>query len=111
MKSKYYKIIEKTIEKCKCVLANKHEEYAQCNDHFRNFRIASNLMDAPIPMALGGMLAKHISSVYDLIRNEEPDLEKWDEKICDTINYLLILRAMIELENIAGTTEVWTEVL
>ena len=103
----YNEIIENTLERCKSVLASKHTEYAQCEDHFRNFRVAANLMDVAMPISLGGMMAKHISSVYDLIRNGEKKLEMWDEKICDAINYLLILRAMVELEDLVSKKEEW----
>lgn len=49
--------------------------------------------------ALGGMMAKHTVSVYDLIRMEEAGAkvkkELWMEKIIDHINYLILLWAMV----------------
>ena len=52
--------------------------------------------------ALGGMMAKHTVSVYDLIerheRGETISPAMWDEKIGDSINYLLLLTAAIEEE-------------
>ena len=50
--------------------------------------------------ALGGMMAKHTVSVYDLIEDYEQgktiSQEMWAEKIGDSINYLLLLTALLE---------------
>ena len=44
-------------------------------------------------------MAKHTVSVYDMIRGLEEGksypLELWDEKIGDSINYLLLLAAAV----------------
>ena len=42
------------------------------------------------------MLAKHLVSIADMVgaRKDYPQ-ETWDEKITDSINYLLILRAVV----------------
>ena len=48
----------------------------------------------------GGMMAKHTVSVYDLIDDYEQgkaiSKEMWAEKIGDSINYLLLLTALLE---------------
>ena len=46
-----------------------------------------------------GMLSKHLISVSDMCTDDKsfPN-EQWDEKITDSINYLLILRAIVEEE-------------
>lgn len=45
-------------------------------------------------------MAKHTVSIYDMARSEETfPLEKWDEKITDHINYLILLRAVVVEEN------------
>lgn len=48
--------------------------------------------------ALAGMMAKHIVSLYDMCYadRETYDVGTWDEKITDSINYLILLRAIIE---------------
>ena len=47
--------------------------------------------------ALFGMLSKHLVSLSDMCMDEaNHPIEKWDEKITDSINYLIILRAIIE---------------
>ena len=44
------------------------------------------------------MLAKHIVSLYDMCYadNETFDVAVWDEKITDGLNYLFLLRAIVE---------------
>lgn len=90
--------IDKRIEDCKRVLGVKASEYAT-SDRLHNFKVAAVLQHESPIKALGGMMAKHTVSVYDLIeavnRGENIPLELWDEKIGDHINYLLLLWAAI----------------
>ena len=45
------------------------------------------------------MLAKHLVSLSDMCTDgNDYTLERWAEKITDSINYLLILRAVVEEE-------------
>lgn len=47
--------------------------------------------------ALAGMMAKHTISVYDMCRSgKDYPIELWNEKITDHINYLLLLKAIVE---------------
>ena len=91
--------IEKRIDKCKQVLVKKADEYAT-EDRLHNFKVAAELQGVNILTALAGMMAKHTVSVYDLIqevqKGDRPHREMWDEKIGDSINYLLLLDAAVE---------------
>lgn len=95
-------IINNRIETCKSVLCSKAEEYAT-DDRLHNFKIAGELQKCTPVKALGGMMSKHTVSVYDLIEDYEQgkaiSKEMWDEKIGDSINYLLLLTALLEDEN------------
>lgn len=95
----FNEIIEKRIEKCKEVLINKAAEYAT-EDRLHNFKTAAGLQSCSPVKALGGMMCKHTVSVYDLIKDfeagKETSLDMWEEKIGDSINYLLLLTALIE---------------
>lgn len=94
----YSDSIEKAIERAKQVLLAKKNEYATA-DHFHNFRVAAALQGKPMKEALSGMMAKHTVSVYDMCCSGKTyPMEMWDEKITDHINYLLILRALIDME-------------
>ncbi len=91
--------IERRIDKCKQVLVKKADEYAT-EDRLHNFKVAAELQGVNILTALAGMMAKHTVSVYDLIQEvqvgDRPPREMWDEKIGDSINYLLLLDAAVE---------------
>jgi hypothetical protein len=91
-------IIDETIAKTKDVLVNKAMEYAT-EDRLHNFKVAAALEQCTPEQALFGFLAKHLVSLSDMCQNQSelgyPDY-KWDEKIGDSINYLLLLRALVE---------------
>ena len=95
----YKEIIDETLSMCTDVLFKKKGEYATAQDYFHNFNVAAELEGITSKQALAGMMAKHTVSVYDMCNgNEEYSLEKWNEKIVDHINYLLILRAMVVMD-------------
>ena len=85
--------------KCLGTLVLKGEDYAG-QDRLDHFKKAAALTDATPEEALWGMAAKHVVSVAKLCRTgRKPQTPEefavWDEKIGDTINYMLILSAMI----------------
>ena len=89
------------LDHCKEVLTAKHREYAT-DDDFHNFNVAAELQNVTSLQALVGMMDKHVVSVHDMVtehaEGREITLELWEEKICDNINYLLILWAMVNQE-------------
>lgn len=93
-------IINQQLLKASELLTQKGKEYAPDADRLIAFKMAAGLQQCSVPEALGGMLAKHIVSIYQML----PDAslytaEKWDEKINDAINYLLLLKACIVEED------------
>lgn len=89
------KVVDEQFDTCRRLLTRKAEEYAP-TDRLHNFRVAAELQGVTLEKALGGMMAKHTVSLYDLIEREESvwsDL--WAEKIDDHLNYLLLLRAIL----------------
>lgn len=88
-------VFQKQVAVCGEVLGLKSAEYAT-HDKLHNFKVAAALEGITPIQALGGMMAKHSVSVYDLIRRETPTpMSLWDEKITDHINYLILLKAML----------------
>jgi hypothetical protein len=88
--------IEKQIEKCRSLLIDKAKEYAT-EDRLHNFHVAAELSGKSPEECLGGMMIKHTVSVYDMLSNSSDySSEMWEEKITDHINYLLILKAMLD---------------
>lgn len=102
----YEKAVEGIIAHCGETLFQKHKEYAT-EDDFHIFNVAAVLQGVTPEQALIGMMDKHVVSVHDLV-NEHAEgrqvaAETWREKICDNINYLLILWAMVEKGLAHGT--------
>ena len=81
-------------------LKSKAAEYATDGDRLHNFKVAAAVQGITPKQALGGMMAKHTVSVYDMIGtgNTYP-LDLWEEKIKDSINYLFLLWALVNEEN------------
>lgn len=96
---RYNKIIETQIEKCKELLIKKGEEYSAGKDPLHNFKAAAALIGSEHE-ALAGYMMKHTVSIYDMLKGCAHDytIEQWEEKITDHINYLLILRAVLDDE-------------
>ena len=80
-------------------LESKSAEYSTEGDKLHNFKVAAAVQGVSAVQALGGMMAKHTVSVYDMIGTGKAyPLELWEEKIKDSINYLLLLWALIQEE-------------
>jgi len=81
------------------VLGNKAREYSSKQDRLHNFNEAKKIMRCNTrEYALLGMLNKHTVSVTDIILKYEkegilPDENTLEEKIGDSINYLILLKA------------------
>jgi hypothetical protein len=100
MKSdKFETVLNDTLKRCIDTLGVKSNEYAT-EDRLHNFKVAAEIQNCTPITALAGMMAKHTVSVYDLVQKHEVGFpiskEMWNEKIGDSINYLLLLSALIE---------------
>ena len=92
-------IISAQIDHCKSILCSKAREYAT-SDRLHNFKVAGALQGISPAQALMGMMAKHTVSVADMCMSGETyPQELWDEKITDSINYLLLLSALVREKN------------
>ena len=88
-------IIEAMIQKSKNTLIDKAKEYAT-EDRLHNFRVAAVFQQCTVEQALFGFLTKHLVSLSDMCKSgKKYHDEVWDEKIGDSINYLLLLRAVV----------------
>ena len=95
-------VVEYTMYQCRRVLLEKNEEYARNGDRLHNFKKAAGRLKCLPEEALLGMMAKHETSIGDMVDDLYPDskvtpfdLRKWDEKIIDNINYLILLRGLV----------------
>ena len=98
-KNTFERIVEDSLEICKAVLTRKSDEYSSSEDKLHNFDKAKDLMRCKTKeFALLGMLNKHLVSVIDMIEKFEktgelPTSGMIDEKIGDSINYFILLKA------------------
>jgi len=94
---RFNETFEKMVGMCRDLLVSKNAEYARGEDKLHNFKKAAGFGGTQ-ETALGGMMLKHTVSVYDMIddigKANNASLEKWEEKIMDHINYLILLYAM-----------------
>lgn len=88
-------IVGAQIEQFERTLIDKADEYAT-EDRLHNFKVAAELQEENATQALGGMMAKHTVSVYNMINSGEAFPKAvWEEKIGDHLTYLILLRATI----------------
>lgn len=89
-------IVEEQLATTKSLLISKGQEYSFTGDRLEAFKKAAVLQGETIKQALCGMLAKHVVSIYDMsMSDQEFSDERWTEKITDSINYLLLLKAAV----------------
>lgn len=102
--SKFDEVIRGQLATCEKLLTSKGQEYApdaalKHLDRLAHFKKAAEIIGGTQKEALLGMLAKHLVSLSDMITDRgQYSLDRWSEKITDSINYLLILRAIVEEE-------------
>ena len=91
-------IVERMLARTRSVLVSKAGEYAT-DDRLHNFKVSGATQGITPMQALAGMMAKHTVSIYDMIRKGKPySRGLWEEKLTDHINYLILLRGLIEEE-------------
>lgn len=93
------KIILEQLKKCEMLLCSKAKEYSLDTDRLASFKTGAQLQGITPKQCLMGYTTKHIVSISDMIRtNKKFTLDRWEEKITDTINYLLLLKALVTEE-------------
>lgn len=101
----FNEVIIRQTDRCKSMLVAKGAEYAPravkntAVDRLAHFKKAAVVLNTTPRAALMGMLSKHLISVSDMCMGEQQySKEQWDEKITDSINYFLILCAIVKEE-------------
>ena len=88
--------VDNELFRCKQILQHKQDEYSDEYDRLDHFKRAAGLLGKDAKNALCGMMSKHTVSIYEMCQSsQEFSIEKWEEKITDHINYLLLLYALI----------------
>ena len=94
-------IVDEVVKAIKGTLQNKSKEYASKTDRLNNFKHAGIKMRCPAERALWGMYAKHAVSMDDIVHNiaagdiKTISQELVVEKIIDSINYHILLLALL----------------
>lgn len=85
------------VEKQLDLLLKKNGGYNDNNDALRNFKVVAVLNHQTPEQALWGMASKHVASIADMISSgQEFSAEIWDEKVGDLLNFMLLLRALVD---------------
>lgn len=95
---KFNAIVDEQVQRCLTVLAEKGKEYSLSADRLDHFKDAAAEQGTTPKQALWGMASKHFASLNGMCKNGQSDMSRWLEKITDSINYLLLLRALVEEE-------------
>ena len=101
-------VVQDQVNRCHELLGVKNAEYTpDDSDRLDYFKKAAMLNNTTPEAALFGMLSKHILSIADMctIPGRAYSMARWNEKITDGINYLLLLRALVEEENGQNTDQ------
>lgn len=104
MKQKEFdRILSARLEDIKERLGVKGKIYTRV-DRLSNFKRAGQFEQCSPEKALREMMTKHLVAIYDMVDDVENgwtsgcsgiNLEEWNEKIGDTIAYLILLEALI----------------
>ena len=101
----FERVLQEQLSLCTDILCRKSKEYSSREDKLHNFKNAAGLQGVTQIQALSGMMAKHTISIYDMCMSDKAfPVELWEEKITDSINYLLLLKAaVVEEQDKPGT--------
>lgn len=85
----------------------KGNEYTRDGDRLSNFKRMAAALKCTPERALIGAAMKHFASIFDMVDDIDSgripellaSLDQWDEKLGDAINYLILLRALVEERN------------
>ncbi len=103
MKVKEFNLLVEYVitKRIKEVMCQKSAEYARGDDKLHNFKRAAQVSGKSPLECLQGMKLKHDVSILDMLNDESGpgtlggQQEKWEEKISDDINYLILMLALL----------------
>lgn len=98
---RFNQLVDEMLETCKQTLTKKQDEYNLDKDRLSFFKEGNELTKLSPERTLYLFMFKHIKSLADMVASEKTySKELWEEKIKDNINYLLLLRALLEDDNL-----------
>ena len=92
----FEKILYARMQKMEMMLATKAREYAKEGDRLHNFNQAAKFQNITPDQAAWNFLVKHLVSLQDMIMGGGAYSQaQWDEKIGDSMNYLVLIEAIV----------------
>lgn len=96
----FHALLHSRLEKSESTLGTKAVEYAR-GDRLSNFKRAAAALRCSPEQACINFWMKHVVSILDMVNDIEEgkpsaSLEMWDEKIGDSINYMILLEALVK---------------
>ena len=90
-------LLELQFTNCKAILDRKAKEYAPdiYGDRLEAFKRAAAMLHKTPIQALVGQMSKHTISLFEMAERECDDMDLWNEKIGDSINYLFLLKGVL----------------
>lgn len=95
--SVFDELLETQFEHCKAVLNRKAKEYAPNidGDRLEAFKRAAAMLQKTPIQALVGQMSKHTISLFEMAERKCDDMDLWEEKIVDSLNYLFLLKGLL----------------
>jgi len=97
-RKRFNETVNNQFNRCLHVLDRKGDEYVFGTDRLEFCKNTAREQDITPKQALWGMASKHITSIGGMCKNGSMSMPLWNEKITDSINYLLLLKALVEEE-------------
>ena len=94
----FNRIVDGTFDTCRELLIMKGEEYSKGYDRLDQFKKATTLTGQYPINNLAGMMVKHTTKLYDFVDKKGVSEGAWNEVIHDHINYLILLKALLQDE-------------
>ncbi len=89
--------IDRQIRHCENILADKFGDYGNHADPFWHFNRAAELLEQTPEQVLMALFSKHLTCIVEMAKDPGASVYlRWQEKLTDAINYLLILSSMIQ---------------
>jgi hypothetical protein len=114
-------LIEMIHKRSKGLLQSKAKDYARDTDRMMNFHVGAERSGKPPEIVLKGYRDKHETAMEIALRDLEagrpiPPFDKWQEWIGDSLNYLILLEALLverfDVEiavNLRADAELWAQ--
>ena len=97
---RFLEVVKEQREFGDALLKDREASYSRGGDRLHNFKKAAALEGRLPEQALADMLAKQLVALYDYLYDLDHGIivakDKWIEKLTDSINYLYLLRALLE---------------